>query len=211
MPWGGYWRGLLTDAAKDVGMVQRCDKCPAVRQLRRPDRTDRTEVMGSQQRDRLKPRAQQPRSRGDESRYWRREHHSLQRNRAAWEELRDLVLPDGLHVRVLRTRDVEVGPHDQTLRLQHAYGFSGKLSFQFGVEDRREHGEQSRHIKAAVGQWQISRIAAEQAHTNRTEFPCSGKDRKSTRLNSSHGYISYAVFCLKKKKKSRLKNTSDQH
>src|SRR6266436_7975062 len=28
-----------------------------------------------------------------------------------------------------------------------------------------------------------------------------GRDRKSTRLNSSHGYISYAVFCLKKKKK----------
>src|SRR2546429_6829294 len=31
------------------------------------------------------------------------------------------------------------------------------------------------------------------------------EDRKSTRLNSSHGYISYAVFCLKKKKK---KNTT---
>src|SRR2546422_8082862 len=30
-------------------------------------------------------------------------------------------------------------------------------------------------------------------------------DRKSTRLNSSHGYISYAVFCLKKKKK-RINN-----
>src|SRR2546422_7009221 len=28
----------------------------------------------------------------------------------------------------------------------------------------------------------------------------TGGDRKSTRLNSSHGYISYAVFCLKKKK-----------
>src|SRR3989449_7399485 len=28
------------------------------------------------------------------------------------------------------------------------------------------------------------------------------RDRKSTRLNSSHGYISYAVFCLKKKKKA---------
>src|SRR2546422_4066627 len=28
-------------------------------------------------------------------------------------------------------------------------------------------------------------------------------DRKSTRLNSSHGYISYAVFCLKKKKLAR--------
>src|SRR2546422_2019196 len=30
--------------------------------------------------------------------------------------------------------------------------------------------------------------------------PCGNLDRKSTRLNSSHGYISYAVFCLKKKK-----------
>src|SRR2546422_3759326 len=29
----------------------------------------------------------------------------------------------------------------------------------------------------------------------------ASRDRKSTRLNSSHGYISYAVFCLKKKKK----------
>src|SRR2546429_2802952 len=29
-------------------------------------------------------------------------------------------------------------------------------------------------------------------------------DRKSTRLNSSHGYISYAVFCLKKKKNNNL-------
>src|SRR2546422_4836617 len=32
-------------------------------------------------------------------------------------------------------------------------------------------------------------------------------DRKSTRLNSSHGYISYAVFCLKKKKKKKRKTT----
>src|SRR2546422_3985950 len=31
----------------------------------------------------------------------------------------------------------------------------------------------------------------------------SAGDRKSTRLNSSHGYISYAVFCLKKKKKDK--------
>src|SRR5215469_17466152 len=30
--------------------------------------------------------------------------------------------------------------------------------------------------------------------------PCRGPDRKSTRLNSSHVEISYAVFCLKKKK-----------
>src|SRR5687768_18547907 len=34
-------------------------------------------------------------------------------------------------------------------------------------------------------------------------------DRKSTRLNSSHGYISYAVFCLKKKKKAQLRRQQD--
>src|SRR3989475_3954794 len=33
------------------------------------------------------------------------------------------------------------------------------------------------------------------------EFMRSASDRKSTRLNSSHSQISYAVFCLKKKKK----------
>src|SRR5687768_17743264 len=32
------------------------------------------------------------------------------------------------------------------------------------------------------------------------------QDRKSTRLNSSHGYISYAVFCLKKKIKKKKNN-----
>ena len=35
------------------------------------------------------------------------------------------------------------------------------------------------------------------------------KDRKSTRLNSSHVAISYAVFCLKKKNKKKKKNTDD--
>src|SRR2546426_8459208 len=34
--------------------------------------------------------------------------------------------------------------------------------------------------------------------------PVRGRDRKSTRLNSSHLVISYAVFCLKKKKKKRV-------
>src|SRR5256884_3986926 len=40
------------------------------------------------------------------------------------------------------------------------------------------------------------------AWTTSTAFPAAPfvEDRKSTRLNSSHGYISYAVFCLKKKK-----------
>src|SRR2546422_7260301 len=36
------------------------------------------------------------------------------------------------------------------------------------------------------------------------------EDRKSTRLNSSHGYISYAVFCLKKKKQKSDHTSSTQ-
>src|SRR2546427_2257516 len=36
--------------------------------------------------------------------------------------------------------------------------------------------------------------------------PIIGEDRKSTRLNSSHSQISYAVFCLKKKKKKITNN-----
>src|SRR2546430_9013047 len=39
----------------------------------------------------------------------------------------------------------------------------------------------------------------------RRGFKGSGEDRKSTRLNSSHSQISYAVFCLKKKKRNQLR------
>src|SRR2546429_7045574 len=38
----------------------------------------------------------------------------------------------------------------------------------------------------------------------------NGQDRKSTRLNSSHGYISYAGFCLKKKKYIRRSSHSQR-
>src|SRR5690349_22603228 len=41
--------------------------------------------------------------------------------------------------------------------------------------------------------------------------PLCGPDRKSTRLNSSHVEISYAVFCLKKKKQQPSKSTQHPH
>src|SRR5687768_17853410 len=44
-------------------------------------------------------------------------------------------------------------------------------------------------------------------HSICSRFCRSSRDRKSTRLNSSHGYISYAVFCLKKKKKKNTLST----
>src|SRR5947208_5651922 len=57
----------------------------------------------------------------------------------------------------------------------------------------------------ATGPAQTSRSAREAA-----ESPRSDKDRKSTRLNSSHQIISYAVFCLKKKNKTDVQNSHDQ-
>src|SRR6266542_5767326 len=54
---------------------------------------------------------------------------------------------------------------------------------------------------------------AQAARPSRERATCPG-DRKSTRLNSSHGSISYAVFCLKKKKKKcilvRTKSTKSK-
>src|SRR2546422_3232857 len=49
-----------------------------------------------------------------------------------------------------------------------------------------------------VDQHEIARLAAQGTNV---------VDRKSTRLNSSHGYISYAVFCLKKKKNKKTQKT----
>src|SRR2546422_5915039 len=49
-----------------------------------------------------------------------------------------------------------------------------------------------RSVATGCGQREAGRV-------NAPTHPAS-RDRKSTRLNSSHGYISYAVFCLKKKK-----------
>src|SRR2546422_6350575 len=43
-------------------------------------------------------------------------------------------------------------------------------------------------------------VLAREARPPRRGRLLPGRDRKSTRLNSSHGYISYAVFCLKKKR-----------
>src|SRR3989449_5399969 len=53
------------------------------------------------------------------------------------------------------------------------------------------------HLGARIA---VSEGAARLVLTLADEGPGVAEDRKSTRLNSSHGYISYAVFCLKKKK-----------
>src|SRR5256885_3789576 len=65
----------------------------------------------------------------------------------------------------------------------------------------REPEEQ--HRLAAETQLEPDREQIEHAHGNAAQAEL---DRKSTRLNSSHLVISYAVFCLKKKKNVRIKS-----
>src|SRR3712207_7666101 len=60
------------------------------------------------------------------------------------------------------------------------------------VDPEREHHHDG-------GGCRCSRACAGRARTTRTSTRAP-RDRKSTRLNSSHANISYAVFCLKKKK-----------
>src|SRR3712207_7823705 len=56
----------------------------------------------------------------------------------------------------------------------------------------------------AAAREQLGRtVGDEVAHVGRVAALAGEEDRKSTRLNSSHANISYAVFCLKKKKKKK--------
>src|SRR6266536_5791158 len=57
-------------------------------------------------------------------------------------------------------------------------------------------------ILGASGSQRTGWISGEDLHGDR--LPVGREDRKSTRLNSSHEWISYAVFCLKKKKRWRV-------
>src|SRR5205809_5224032 len=87
-----------------------------------------------------------------------------------------LSLHDALPILVVE--HVHAEAVDDGLRLRIAHGDGGD------VEGRRLVG--LAHVAGPLGM----------------EEEAALKDRKSTRLNSSHGYISYAVFCLKKKTKS---------
>src|SRR5256884_991439 len=63
----------------------------------------------------------------------------------------------------------------------------------WSFHDRRPKGVPSRDHGPAGGKKAAPRVC------DSRDVALEKRDRKSTRLNSSHGYISYAVFCLKKK------------
>src|SRR5438105_7960982 len=63
-------------------------------------------------------------------------------------------------------------------------------------------------LRLTIAQHDLSALPEREAEAHRllaaqTRRPFDLRDRKSTRLNSSHEWISYAVFCLKKKKKKK--------
>src|SRR5699024_12110327 len=82
---------------------------------------------------------------------------------------------------------------------------------------RDEHLEQLRHELISL-RAQLAEMSGEELDDEQTavraraeriiELDRGGQDRKSTRLNSSHVSISYAVFCLKKKKTNQRKQGS---
>src|SRR5687768_18323914 len=71
---------------------------------------------------------------------------------------------------------------------------------------RKEHDQEGRHGVHGVHGRGTSR-----GEGARPRAEGGGADRKSTRLNSSHGYISYAVFCLKKKKTTHTHKPTPTH
>src|SRR2546429_6772223 len=64
---------------------------------------------------------------------------------------------------------------------------------------RRDHAVRSESGDDVVDDFLLRKTEEARFLPVNVEFEGRVVDRKSTRLNSSHGYISYAVFCLKKK------------
>src|SRR5687768_17944042 len=71
---------------------------------------------------------------------------------------------------------------------------------QFVVGGERTESERYCRGRASRLGVTVTYALTQRGERERGCHPKTPRDRKSTRLNSSHGYISYAVFCLKKKK-----------
>src|SRR2546427_3200871 len=104
--------------------------------------------------------------------------------------------------------------NDGLLRLHITFPDHPRPLLRFGLDEcgkllrRAAHRvrTQAREFFANVRRLRRLRRLPVEAHHDlvRRAGPHAERDRKSTRLNSSHSQISYAVFCLKKKKKKKL-------
>src|SRR5438876_9276975 len=85
-----------------------------------------------------------------------------------------------------------------TLSLHDALPISQEMT-PYQQRDRKGNGGNNPQYRTAVGQWDCDDVLQILAGEAEASHLLSHLDRKSTRLNSSHPSISYAVFCLKKK------------
>src|SRR2546422_4714842 len=110
------------------------------------------------------------------------------------EAARDVLQPQHVQVVAVHARHA-VGQHDHAV-IEVERGECGVEHAGVGV-DAHQH-----YALDAQGVQQLAQVGAVEAVEPLLVVDDVIGDRKSTRLNSSHGYISYAVFCLKKKKKT---------
>src|SRR5258707_11188877 len=130
------------------------------------------------------------------------------RRRAAWVwRQRDYAEP--ACPRVWTLNDVSLAPTRKVYRLIRAISPSGVLASTFSrvsLRCRLAWKSESVVMLRAVASCSESKPKHQ---SSRLSFRATGnRDRKSTRLNSSHANISYAVFCLKKKKIKGRKNVT---
>src|SRR5947209_19666930 len=79
-----------------------------------------------------------------------------------------------------------------------------KLSVQ--LKEARDLAQQ-RERERDLAQDELFRRLYEERELNKEKIQFQAQDRKSTRLNSSHANISYAVFCLKKKNHNKVRHS----
>src|SRR3712207_9020928 len=77
------------------------------------------------------------------------------------------------------------------------------------TEDRLPVEDAAARVSALENRLPLLQEVAHRRHLEEHESGLAAKDRKSTRLNSSHANISYAVFCLKKKQHNSSNTKSE--
>src|SRR2546427_10833314 len=93
--------------------------------------------------------------------------------------------------------------HARLFRRNSGRAHHFRVLFDLGLDEQPEFGGRAADGLQAEGRDPLPHLGVAKGNQHlalqlRDDFP---RDRKSTRLNSSHSQISYAVFCLKKKKK----------
>src|SRR5436190_7409500 len=91
---------------------------------------------------------------------------------------------------------------------RHLHSFPTRRSSDLAPEDTvfvYARAAQGPRMPLAIVKVQVKDLPYNFTIASGMRGPCAARDRKSTRLNSSHTVISYAVFCLKKKKSQYMK------